>query len=189
MRRRSRAIGFDDFLNRQADGEAGAPFLLDHFGARALGAREQFAGQIGVPAGEFFQRQAGQRGARPDRHHAVAMFAQDQGLDLRGRHVELGGDQAAKADRVELRAQADHLAGRQVEPLGRQVGEHVDRVGHHQHDGVLLEAGLGDLAQDAQEQIDVAIDQVQPAFVGLAAQAGRDADQVAARECARSRRR
>ena len=30
------------------------------------------------------------------------------------------------------------------------------------------------------EQIDVAIDQIQPTFVGLAAQAGRDANQIAA---------
>ena len=38
------------------------------------------------------------------------------------------------------------------------------------------EAGL---TEDAQEQLDVAIDQVEPALVGLAAQAGRDDDDVA----------
>ena len=31
---------------------------------------------------------------------------------------------------------------RQVEPLGRQVGQHVDRVRDDQHDRVLLHAGL-----------------------------------------------
>ena len=73
---------FDHFLDRQADGEPGAPLFLDHFGARALGAREQLAGQVRRPAGIFFQRQAGDRGTRPDRHHAVAVFAQDQRLRL-----------------------------------------------------------------------------------------------------------
>ena len=83
-----------------------------------------------------------------------------------------------------------HLRRRQIEPLGRQVGQHVDRVRDDQHDRVAsCSPRLADLAQDAEEQIDVAVDQVEPAFVGLAPQAGRDADDVARRECARSRRR
>ena len=36
-----------------------------------------------------------------------------------------------------------------------------------------------DFAENAAEQLDVAIDQIEPAFVGLAPQAGGDADQIA----------
>ena len=79
--------------------------------------------------------------------------------------------------------------GGKLEPLGGQVGQHVDRVRNDQHHGVVLVPDFRDFAQNAQEQIDVAIDQVEPAFVGLASQAGGDADQIARRECVRSRRR
>ena len=53
----------------------------------------------------------------------------------------------------------------------------------------MLQAGRLDLAEDAEEQIDVAVDQVEPALVRLAAQAGGDADEVARRGSPRSRRR
>ena len=69
--------------------------------------------------------------------------------------------------------------GGQAELAHGQVGQDIDRVGNDQHDRVALEAGRLDLAEDVQEQLDVAIDQVEPALVGLAAQAGRDADEVA----------
>ena len=42
-----------------------------------------------------------------------------------------------------------------------------------------LQAGGLDLSEDVEEQRDVAVDQVEPALVGLSAQAGGDADQVA----------
>jgi hypothetical protein len=62
----------------------------------------------------LLQRQAADRGARPDRHHAVAVLAEDQGVDLRRRDVQFLRDQAAEANRVELRPQADHLAFGQI---------------------------------------------------------------------------
>ena len=72
--------------------------------------KERF-GEAGIPAGKFLERQAGGLGRRPDRHHAVAVLAQDQGRHLRGRQLERFGDQAAEPGGVELSAQADHLAG------------------------------------------------------------------------------
>ena len=129
--------------------------------------------------GNFSSGKPGGLGRRPDRHHAVAVFAQDQGRHLGGGKLELFGDQAAKPGGVELGSQADHLAGRQVELANGQVGQDIDRVGDDQHDGVALDAGRRGLAEDAQEQLDVAIDQVEPALVRLAAQAGRDDDDVA----------
>jgi len=40
-------------------------------------------------------------------------------------------------------------------------------------------AGGVDVLQYLHEQIDIAIDQIEPTFVGLAAQAGRNADHIA----------
>ncbi len=166
-------------MNGDADGEAGAPLLLDHFRAGALGAREQLGGEVRREAGIFLQRQAGGRGAGPNGDHAVAMLAEDQSGNLRRRGVQSGGDQAAKANRIELRAEADDLRQRQIEPFVRQVGEDVDRIGDDEDDCIARVAHAADLIENAREQIDVAIDQVQPALVRLAAQTGGDADHVA----------
>ena len=42
----------------------------------------------GVPPRESLERQAAGLGGRPDRHHAVAVLAQDQARDLGGRNVD-----------------------------------------------------------------------------------------------------
>ena len=180
--------GVDDFADRDADGEARAPFELDHLGTTAASAGEERVGDAGIPAGESLERQAGGLGRRPDRHHAIAVLAQDQGRHLGGRELELFGDQAAKPGGVELGSQADHLAGGQVELPNGQIRQDIDRVGNDQHDRVALDAGRGGLAEDAQEELDVAIDQVEPALVRLAAQAGGDDDDVAFRDRLISRR-
>ena len=95
--------GVDDLADRQADGEARPPLELDHLGAAAAGPCEQGLGGGGVPARELLERQAGGLGGRPDRHHAVAVLAEDQGRDLSRRELESLGDQAAEPGRVELR--------------------------------------------------------------------------------------
>ena len=82
---------------------------------------------VGVEARPLFQRQTGDGGARPDRHHAVAVFAEDQRLHLRRRHLQAPGQVAAEAGRVELRAQADDALPRQTGALHRQVRQHVHR--------------------------------------------------------------
>ena len=140
-------------------------------------------GSVGREAGPLLQRQAGDGGARPDRHHAVAVFAEDQGLHLRRRHLQAAGQVAAEAARVELRAQAEDALPRQAGALHRQVGQHVHRVADHDEVRVVLQAGRLDLIENAQKEIDVAVDEVEPALVRLAAQAGRDDDDVAGGDC------
>ncbi len=111
------------------------------------------------------------------------MLAEDQGGHLRRRRAKLLGDQAAEADRVELRAQADHLRRRQLQ--SRCAARYVSTSTGFETTSTTasrLHAGLLNLAENAEEQIDVAIDQIEPAFVRLAAQAGRDADHVARRD-------
>ena len=136
-------------------------------------------GNAGIPAREFLERQAGGLGRRPDWHHAVAVLAQDQSGYLGGGKLELFGDQAAEPCGVELGSQANHLARGQGELANGQIGQDIDRVGDDQHDRVTLDAGRAGLTEDAEEQLDVAIDQVEPALVRLSAQAGRDDDNIA----------
>ena len=102
-------------------------------------------------------------------------------LTCDGRGRQLLRDQAAKANRVELGAQAKHLCRRQIEPIGRHISQNIDRIADDQNDGVFLEPGFGNFASGLQKQIDVAIDQVQPRFIRLAPQPRRDADNVARR--------
>ena len=122
-------------------------------------------------------------------HHAVAVLAEDQGLDLRRRQAGLQGDQRAEAGGVELRAQADHLGRIELQIVDRQPGEDVDRVGDDEDDRVLLQAGGLERVEDLLEERDVAVDQIEPALVGLAAQAGGDARSGRCRRTSRSRRR
>ena len=116
------------------------------------------------------------------------MLAEDQGLHLRRRHLQPAGQVAAEAGRVELRAQADDALPRQTAALHRQVRQHVHRIADDDEVGVFFQAGRLDLIENAQEQIDVAVDEVEPALVRLAAQAGRDDDDVARRRRRHSRR-
>src|SRR5207248_3707184 len=98
----------------------------------------------------------------------------------RRRHLQPPGEVAAEAGGVELRPQAEHALPRQTAALHGEVGQHVDRVADDQDIRVVLEADLLDLVEDADEEVDVAADEVEAALVGLAAQAGGDDDDVAA---------
>ena len=134
---------------------------------------------VGENPGICSMRQAGHRGARPDGHHAVAVLAENEGLHLRRRHLQPAGQVAAKTGRVQLRAEADDALPGQTGTLHGQVGQDVDRIADHDQVAVFFEAGRLGLFEQTQEEIDVAIDEIEPAFVRLAAQAGRDDDDVA----------
>ncbi len=77
------------------------------------------------------------------------------------------------------RAQADDALPRQARALHREIGQHIDRIADDDQVGVFLEPGRFHLVEQAEEQIDVAIDEIEPALVGLAAQPGGDDDDVA----------
>jgi len=165
--------------DRQPHGKARARLELDHLGARAFGPLENGFGLGRAKAREPVQRQPRRLSCRPHRHHAVAMLAQNQRRHLGGRQTQPLSDQTAKASRVEHRAQADHLRRRQTQFLNSQIGEHVHGIGYHNHDRLALEPRGGGLLENRQKELDVAIDQVQPALIGLAPQSGRNHDDVA----------
>jgi len=81
------------------------------------------------------QGDVGDAGAAPERDLAVAVLAGDVGVDVLHRHVAPPGDEEAEARAVEHRAAAQHPLARPAGELQRDVGHHVDRVGHHQQDG------------------------------------------------------
>src|SRR5690348_16705363 len=98
----------DDFADGQADGETGAALELDDLGAGGLGVVETFVLNGRIKAGPLFEGQAGDGGTGPDGDHAVAVFAEDQGVYLRGRHLEAAREITAEAGGVELGAKAEH---------------------------------------------------------------------------------
>src|SRR5690349_13171742 len=110
----------DDFANRQTDGKPGAAFLFDHLSARTFGLIEDFLGGVRVETGPLLERQTVDGGARPDRDHAVAVLAENEGVDLRRRRLQAFGEIAAKARRVEHGAQADDALPGEAEPFDRE---------------------------------------------------------------------
>ena len=109
------------------------------------------------------------------------MLAENHRADLRGREFDRVGDERAKARGIEHRAEADHLRLRQAGVFPGEIGEDVDRVRHDEDDRVLLDARALEARDDAAEKRDVAVDQIEPRFVRLPAQAGGDADDVGIR--------
>ena len=79
---------------------------------------------------------AGDIGQRPHRHFAVAVFADDVGVDAASIDSEVLAEQIAKARRVQNRARTDHALGRQSGEFPRRVGQHIHRIGRDQQDAV-----------------------------------------------------
>ena len=107
------------------------------------------------------------------------MFAEDEGIDLRRSRFQALGEVAAKTRGIEHGAQAKDTLPGQTAALHGKVRQHIDGITDNDEIGSFLELRLLHLVEDAGEQIDVAVDEVEPAFVGLAAQAGGDNDDVA----------
>ena len=90
-----------------------------------------------------------------------------------GGRLQPPGEVAAEAGRVQLRAQTDDPLPGQAAALHGKIRQHIDGVADDDQVGIVLEPGRLDLVEQRQEQVDVAVDQVEPALVGLAAQARR----------------
>src|SRR6185437_8262693 len=152
---------FNDLANRQSDRETRAALELDDLRPRRLRILERLALHSRREGRPLLQRQTSYRGARPNRHHAVAVFAEDHRLHLRGRHFQTLGQVATKPRCVKLRAQADDALPRQTTTLHGQIRQYIYRVTDDDEISVVLQAGTLDLFKQRQEQIDVAVDEVQ----------------------------
>src|SRR5262249_6329483 len=122
--------------------------------------------------------------ARPDGHHAVPVFAEDERVNLSSRGFETARQVAPKAGGVELGAETDDPLPRQTAALHGLISQHVDRIADNDKIRVVFKARLFDFIEDTEKEIDIAVDQIQPAFVGLAAQASGNDDDIARRDVA-----
>src|SRR4051794_21389684 len=86
----------DNIADCNADSPTRSAFLLDHFGATALGALENSVLKARRAFRQPSQRQAIDRGARPNRQHGVTMFTEDKRLHLHGSELELIRDEGAE---------------------------------------------------------------------------------------------
>lgn len=91
---------------------------------------------------------------------------------LRGVDLEVLPEQVFEPRGVQHGARADHPGGGEAGQLERHIGEDVNRVGHHQQDGVPVAAD--DLGDDRPENLHVLAYQVDARLAGGLRRARRD---------------
>ena len=123
---------------------------------------------------EIVQRDAGDVGAAPGRNLAVAVLADDEGVDALAVHGQVLAQLILQAGGVQHGAGADDPVLREAGQLDGGIGQDVHRVRHHQQDAAAFP--LGDLRDDALEDVQVLVHEVQPGLAGLLACACRDDD-------------
>ncbi|MNE01754.1 hypothetical protein D3C80_942040 [compost metagenome] len=100
------------------------------------------------------------------RHHAVAMPAQHQRRDIPGRKPGLLGDETLHARGIQHPRLPEHLVAPKAADAPGAVGEHIDRVGHHQHRR--CRRMLFDVGHDAVEDWQVDAQYILARLAGLA---------------------
>ena len=118
----------DHLGDRHTHGESRTGLFLDHLGTTRLRPLEDVGPELRAEAGILFERQSGDAGTAPHGHHAVAVLAEDHRLHLCGWGLQVQGEQRPKAEGVEERAEAHHVAPGKVQFLLGQIREDVDGV-------------------------------------------------------------
>ena len=128
-------------------------------------------------AAEVLQVQPRYVGLAPYRQLAVAVLADDEGVDVPAVHPQLLPQQLLQPPGVQHRSRADDPLSGIARQLPGRVGQHVHRVGHDQEDAA--EVPGGDLPDHGAQDGDIPADQVQPGLAGLLVGSGGDNDQGA----------
>src|SRR5438093_1470373 len=81
--------GMDDVADGDADGVACAAFLFKDFSAAVFRALENGVLDAGRAVGEAGEKETVDSRGGPDGEHGVAVLAEDERLDLRGREFQL----------------------------------------------------------------------------------------------------
>ena len=123
---------------------------------------------------ELRQRQSAHIHAAPGRQLAVAVLADDEGVDAAVVHAQVLAQQILQAGGVQNGAGTDDPVLGIARQLDGGGGQNINRVGHDQQDA--LKAGSGDLRNDAAHDAHVLVDQVQAGLAGLLGGAGGDND-------------
>ena len=121
-------------------------------------------------------RDAGDSRVTRQRHHRVAVAAEDEGMDVVDRHVELFRDERPHARRVQRARHADDALARKLRQLVDRLRHRVERIADGDDDAVgrVLYDLLGDLLHD----LVVHVQQIVAAHARLARHPRRDDDDV-----------
>jgi hypothetical protein len=104
------------------------------------------------------------------------VLAGDVGVHVLDGHAAVLGDQQPQPGAVKDRARPEHPLGRQARVLEGRVGDHVDRVGDQQQDG--LGSDLQQLGDQRPGERDVGLGQLQAGLARLLLGPGGDHHQV-----------
>src|SRR5882724_199623 len=102
------------------------------------------------------------------------MFPEDERLDLRGGELQFLGNERAETGTVQHGAEAINLLPWETESLDRELREDIDRIGYNEYVGIFRQASRLDTIENLDEKSDVAIDEIEPRFIGFSSQSRRD---------------
>lgn len=87
---------------------------------------------------------------RPNRQLGVAVFPNDEGVDVARIDPKLSAEQVFEPGSVEHGTRSDHPVCRETGKPQGDLGEDIDRVGHHQEDrvGIMTDKFRNDLAEN-----------------------------------------
>ena len=123
---------------------------------------------------EIVQRDAGDVGAAPCGDLAVAVLADDKGMNALAVHRQMLAQLVLQAGGVQNRAGTDDAVLREAGQLDGGIGQDVHGICHHQQDAAAVP--LGDLRDDALEDVQVLVHEIEPRLAGFLARTGRDDD-------------
>src|SRR5690348_16406102 len=175
------ALGHGDGGGRRRIESRAGLEQVDDLGAAIGGALDDFVdARLRGPAhlDQIGHRDAGYRRIARQRHHAVAVAAEHESGDVFDRHIELVGEEIAKARAVEHAGHADHLLLRQAAIFLQRPYHGVERIGDANDEGVgrvFLDAGA-----DLLHHFEIDAEQIVAAHAGLARHAGGDDADVGA---------
>ena len=177
MRFLSRTISLDHLQDGRRRRVVGTgSHQLDDLAPAGLGAFHQFVQPLGTH--QFGHRDAADVGEARQRHHVVAVAAEQQRVDVLHTVAGLLGDEGLEARHVQAAGLADDALGRKAARLPGGVDHGVERVGHDDQDAV--GHARADLARDAGDDAGINLDQVVAAHAGPARQPGGQHDDVRA---------
>jgi hypothetical protein len=161
--------GADDLGQGHGHAEAGGALVADDVVGRAADLFEDLGAavdEIALAADRavVVHGQAAHVRERPGREFAVAVLAEDGGVDVHGGDAAVFGEEPAEARGIQHGAGAEDAAARPVGLDAGEVGQDVDRVGDDQHDGIGIDRlHVGD---DGGDDLGVDLQQVEPVLAG-----------------------
>lgn len=171
---------FDDFLDRNSNCSARTTLKPDDFCARLSSEFEHSLHGLGVNAGVGREGDALGSCGGENGNHRISVLAKHKGLDVWCRQVEMVSEERPESSGVEHCSKTENLRLGDDSALGRQVGQDVDRVGDDDDGRALSQLAPLQALEDALEESNVPVDEVQAGLIGLSSQTSSDDHTVGA---------